>query len=111
MTTLRMKNRKMAGLKLALTIQQSCQLLESSGTLYEELDKVFNGTVSEEMLEEMIEIVQLSAAQANKKSKKSNIYPMRRAPMPYEGQPLTANRKAIKNLVKNRIVSDLNFIY
>jgi hypothetical protein len=63
------------------------------------------------MLDEMIEIVQLSAAQANRKPKKSNIYPMHNAPMPYEGQPLTEGRKLLGTLVENRVVSDLNFLY
>jgi len=63
------------------------------------------------MLEDMTVVIQLSAAQANKKPKKSNIYPMRRAPVPYEGQSLTEGRKAIRNLVENRVVNDLNFLY
>ncbi len=83
----------------------------SSGALYEQLDGVFDGTVSEERLDAMIDIVQLSAAQANRKPKKSNIYPMHSAPMPYDGQPLIEGRKAIRNLVENRVVSDRNFLY
>lgn len=108
--TLRMKNRKMSWSEEGANNLAKLLVARASGTLYEQLDGVFDGTVSDEMLDEMIEIVQLSAAQANRKSKKSNIYPMHNAPMPYEGQPLTEGRKAVRNLVENRVVSDLNFL-
>ena len=61
------------------------------------------------MLEDMVEIVQLSAAEANRRPKKSSIYPMRRAPMPYTGQSLTEGRKAIRDLVENQASSNLGF--
>ena len=111
MITLRMKNRKMSWSEEGANNLAKLLAARASGALYEQLDGVFDGTVSEEMLDEMIEIVQLSAAQANKKPTKSKIYPMHSAPMPYEGQPLTEGRKAIRNLVENRVVSDLNFLY
>jgi hypothetical protein len=111
MITLRMKNRKMSWSEEGANNLAKLLAARASGALYEQLDGVFDGTISDKMLDEMIEIVQLSAAQANKKSKKSNIYPMHSAPMPYEGQPLTEGRKAIKNLVENRVASDLNFLY
>jgi hypothetical protein len=111
MITLRMKNRKMSWSEEGANNLAKLLAARASGTLYEELDGVFDGAVSEKMLDEMIEVVQLSAAQANRKPKKSNIYPIHNAPMPYEGQPLTEGRKAIRNLVENRVVSDLSFLY
>ena len=111
MITLRMKNRKMSWSEEGANNLAKLLAARASGALYEQLDGVFDGAVSEDMLDEMIEIVQLSAAQANKKPTKSKIYPMHSAPMPYEGQPLTEGRKAIRNLVENRVVSDLNFLY
>jgi hypothetical protein len=109
--TLRMKSRKMSWSQTGAENLARLLSARASGTLYEQLDGIFSDTVEEEMLEEMIEIIQLSAAQANKKPLRSNIYHMHNAPIPYEGQPLTEGRKAIRNLVENRAVSDLNFIY
>lgn len=59
------------------------------------------------MQNEVIEIVQLSAAQANRMNKGNGTNPIQRVSMPYEGQPLTEGRKAIRSLVKNRVASDL----
>lgn len=109
--TLRMKNRKMSWSEEGGENLSRLLAARASGTLYRELEEIFYGTVSNEMLEDMIDIIQLSAAQANKRSKESNIYPMHYSSRPYEGQPLTAGRKAIRNLVENRVASDLNFIY
>lgn len=109
--TLRMKNRKMSWSEKGGNNLARLLTARADGSLYEQLDRIFDDTVSDDMLEDMIVVIQLSAAQANKKPKKSNIYPMRSAPVPYEGQPLTEGRKAIRNLVENRIAGDLNFLY
>ena len=109
--TLRMKNRKMSWSEDGADNLAKLLVARASGALYEQLNVVFDDTVSDEMLDEMIEIIQLSAAQTNRKPKKSNIYPTHNAPMPFEGQSLTEGRKAIRNLVENRAVSDLNFLY
>lgn len=109
--TLRMKNRKMSWSEEGANNIAKLLAARASGSLYEHLNGIFDDTVSDEMLDEMVEIVQLSAAQANRKPKKSSIYPIRSVPVPFEGQPLTGGRKAIRSLVENRIVSDLNFIY
>lgn len=109
--TLRMKNRKMSWSEKGGNNLARLLTARTDGSLYEQLDRIFDDTVSDDMLEDMIVVIQLSAAQANKKPKKSNIYPMRSAPVPYEGQPLTAGRKAIRNLVENRVAGDLNFLY
>ncbi|NLJ41647.1 MAG: hypothetical protein GX352_08580 [Clostridiales bacterium] len=109
--TLRMKNRKMSWSEEGGSNLARLLTARVSGTLYEELNAVFNGVVSDDMLDEMVVAVQLSAAQANKRPKRSKVYPMSSASRPYEGQPLTEGRKAIRNLVSNRIASDLNLFY
>lgn len=109
--TLRMKNRKMSWSEEGAINLARLLALRASGTLYDELAVLFDDSISDEMLEEMVEIVQLSAAQVNKSPKRSNAYPAQKAPIPFEGQALTAGRKAIRDLVENRIASDLNFIY
>lgn len=108
--TLRMKNRKMSWSEEGANNLAKLLCARASGTLYKKLDGIFNDTVSEEMVEEIIEVIQLSAAQVNKEPKKSKFYPIRSAPIPYEGQARTMGRNAIKSLVTYRVVSDLNFI-
>jgi len=109
--TLRMKNRKMSWSEEGANNLARLLTARVSGSLYQQLDKIFDDAVSDGMLEDMTVAIQLSAAQANKKPKKSNIYPIHNAPIPYEGQPLTEGRKAIRNLVENRVAGDLNFLY
>lgn len=109
--TLRMKNRKMSWSEDGANNLARLLACRASGTLYQELDGVFDNTLSDQMLEEIVDVIQLSAAQANKGPKRSNIYPIPRAPRPFEGQPLTEGRKAIRNLVENRFANDCNFIY
>ncbi|HZK00355.1 MAG TPA: UPF0236 family protein, partial [Tissierellaceae bacterium] len=107
--TLRMKNRKMSWSENGANHLVKLLAARASGTLYGQLDSLFDGTVSEDMLDEMVEIIQLSAAEANRMGKKTGIYPMQNSPMPFEGQPRTEGRRAIRNLVENRIVSDLSY--
>ena len=68
---------------------------------------LLDDTVSEEKLEEVIEVVQLSAAQVNRKPKKSKFYKIHQSPIPFTGQAVTEGRKAIQRLVKNRVASEL----
>lgn len=107
--TLRMKNRKMSWSKQGANHLVKLLAARASGSLYQELSSIFDRTIPETMLDEFIEKVPLSAAEVNKKTKKTGIYFINRAPMPYEGQARTEGRKAIRNLVENRFVSDLGF--
>lgn len=101
---LRMKGRKMSWTKSGANALGKLLALRASGKLYDELDALFNSRLPYDKLEEIVEeVVQLSAAEANKKPKRTGIYPIRRAPMPYEGQAMTLGRKAIRNLTENRI--------
>ncbi len=107
--TLRMKNRKMSWSKKGANNLAKLLAIRAGGRLYEVLDGLFEDTVSEEALEEIVEFIELSAADVNKKPKNTGIYPIRSAPIPFEGQALTQGRKAIRDLVKNRAVGDLKF--
>ena len=104
---LRMKNRKMSWSEKGGNNLAKLLTARASGELYKQLDGIFDGTVSETMQNEIIEVVQLSAAQANRMNKGNGTIPIKTVPMPYEGQPLTEGRKAIRDLVKNRVISDL----
>lgn len=107
--SLRMKKRKMSWTQKGANHLVKLLAARASGTLYEKLNSLFKETVSEDMLDEMIEIVQLSAAGANKKGKKTGIYPIHSSTKPYEGQARREGRRAIRNLVENRVASDLNY--
>ena len=101
---LRMKGRKMSWTKSGANSLGKLLALRASGKLYDELNILFNSRLSYNKAEEIVEeVVQLSAAEANKKPKRTGIYPIKRAPMPYEGQSMTLGRKAIRDLTENRI--------
>ena len=101
---LRMKGRRMSWTKNGANSIGKLLALRASGKLYDALDRLFDNTMSEDKLEEVIEeVVQLSAAEANRKPKRTGIYPIKIAPMPYEGQPMTIGRRAIRDLTENRI--------
>lgn len=104
--TLRMKNRKMSWSEKGGNYLAKLLTARTSGELYKQLDGIFDGVISETMQNEIIEVVQLSAAQANRMNKENGTNPIKTVPKPYEGQVLTEGRKAIRDLVKNRIISD-----
>ena len=101
---LRMKCRKMSWTKIGANAIGKLLALRASGKLYDALDTLFNSTLTHDKLDEIVEeLIQLSAAEVNKKPKRTDVYPIKRAPMPYEGQAMTLGRKAIRDLTKNRI--------
>ena len=104
---LRMKGRKMSWSVKGANYLAKLLAARASGTLYKRLDELFNDTIPEDKLEEITEIIQLSSAEVNRKVGVSKVYKIRRSPIPFEGQPLTEEMKAIRKLVENRIASDL----
>ena len=104
---LRMKNRKMSWSENGGNHLAKLLTARASGDLYNQLDGIFDGAVAETIQNEIVQIVQLSAAQANRMNKGNGSNSIKIVPMPYEGQPVTEGRKAIRNLVKNRVISDL----
>lgn len=104
---LRMKGRKMSWSIKGATHLAKLLAARASGSLYEQLNKLFDGVMSKDKLDEMVEILQLSAAEVNKKMKTSKIYRAHNSPMPFESRPLTEGMKAIRSLLENRVASDL----
>ncbi|HBR28794.1 MAG TPA: ISLre2 family transposase [Firmicutes bacterium] len=104
---LRMKGRKMSWSINGASHLAKLLAARASGTLYANLDGLLGGAVSEEKLEEVIEVVLLSAAEVNKKPKESKFYKIQESPVPFTGKALTEGRKAIQRLVGNRIASEL----
>ena len=104
---LRMKGRKMSWSIKGAGHLAKLLAAKASGTLYTNLDRLLKGTVSEEKLKEVIEVVLLSAAEVNKKPRESKFYKIQESPVPFTGKALTEGRKAIQQLVGNRIASEL----
>ena len=104
---LRMKGRKMSWSVKGANFLAKLLAARASGNLYAKLEMLLDDTVSEEKLEEVIEVVQLSAAQVNRKPKKSKFYKIHESPIPFTGKAVTEGRKAIQRLVKNRVASEL----
>ena len=82
---------------------------KASGSLYTTINAVLYGVIPDEKFEEIVETVILTAAQANKKPKKSNVYPVHKGSTPFEGSAVTAGRKAIRNMLQNRCASDFTY--
>jgi len=78
-----------------------------SGRLYSTTNQVLGGIVPDEKLEEIAEVVTLTAADVNKKVKKSKIYSIHNAKMPLEGSAITNGRKAIRKMLEDRCTSEL----
>lgn len=100
LVTLRMKVRKMNWLLKGAKLLT----LRSGGKLYEVLDTLYTDIANDDQLAKMVEkVVQMSAAQVNKKSKYSDYYSIKGALC----QDMTKRRKTIRNLVENRVASEL----
>lgn len=104
---LRMKGRKMSWSVKGASYLAKLLAARASGTLYARLDELLDGTVSEKIYEEIIEVIQLSAAKVNRKPEESKFYNIRSSPVPFTGKAFTEGRKAIQRLVSNRIASEL----
>ncbi len=82
---------------------------KASGSLYATINAVLYGVIPDEKFQEIVETVILTAAQVNKQPKKSNVYPVHKGSIPFEGSAVTEGRKAIRNMLQNRCSSE--FIY
>ena len=69
----------------------------------------FNDLVSTDLMEKFEDIVVLHPEAVDRELKKCKSYTNRRAPMPYDGYAITEGRNAIRNLVRNRTMSNLGY--
>lgn len=84
--------------------------LKTSGKLNSVVEAYFNVTISEEKLAEIKEEIKLSAADVNKKQKKAKTYHIQRGGMPFEGCAMTNSRKAIREILRYKCLSELKVI-
>ncbi|MGO5092132.1 ISLre2 family transposase, partial [Clostridium sp. LCP25S3_F10] len=75
--------------------------------IYNVINEVCSGTISEDKLETITEMITLTAADVNKKTKKSKYYTIQKANIPFTGCAMTNGRKAIQSFFKQRNFSNL----
>jgi len=84
--------------------------LKTSGKLNRVVETYFNVIISEEKLAKIKEEIKLSAAYVNRKQKKAKTYHMQRGGMPFEGCAMTNSRKAIREILRYKCLSELKAI-
>jgi len=77
--------------------------------IYNFIASQYNKLVSKEVLSSFEELVVLTPEAVDRHIKKSKVYKTKRGKVPYDGYATTEGRKAIQNLVRNRVFSDLGF--
>lgn len=71
--------------------------------IYSLIEEFGNQIISEDKLESIEEAVILTAANVNKKPKKSNIYPIRHGKMPFEGSAMSNWMKGLRRYIDGSI--------
>lgn len=107
---------RMKGNKTSWSIQGASNLAKilaekASKELATTIKSLLNKEIKEEKLEEIIEKVGLTAAEVNKKPKKSKIYKHKRASMPFSQCSVTNGRKAIKDMLGCKCASQMNLSF
>lgn len=98
----RMKNRKASWSIKGASNLAKILASKASKELDKLIDTLLNGTLAEEKIEEIKEVLRLTAAQVNRKPKKSRIYPTRKGRMPFTGCAITNGRLAIKKMLEDK---------
>ncbi|WP_243105902.1 hypothetical protein [Clostridium fermenticellae] len=103
----RMKGRKMSwSIKGANNLAKI--LAEKAGKrIYQTIDEICSGSISDDKLEKIKEVITLTAADVNKKPKKSRYYHIHKAGIPFTGCAVTNGRKAIQSFFQERNLSEL----
>ncbi|MDD3224618.1 MAG: hypothetical protein PHX70_07935 [Clostridium sp.] len=71
------------------------------------IDEVCSEVISEDKLETITEMIPLTAADVNRKAKKTKYYPVQQARIPFTGCAMTNGRKAIQSIFERRNFSEL----
>ena len=103
---------RMKGRKMSWSIKGASNLAKilaekASKRIYNVIDEVCSGVIPEDKLETITEMIPLTAADVNKKAKKSKYYPVQQARIPFTGCAMTNGRKAIQSFFKQRNFSEL----
>ncbi|WP_396276491.1 ISLre2 family transposase [Haloimpatiens lingqiaonensis] len=103
---------RMKGRKMSWSIKGANNLAKilaekASKRIYNVINEVCSGVVSDDKLETITEMITLTAADVNKKVKKSKYYPIQQARIPFTGCAMTNGRKAIQSFFKEKKFSEL----
>ncbi|WP_027624509.1 ISLre2 family transposase [Clostridium lundense] len=103
----RMKGRKMSWSISGANNLAKILAEKASKRIYDVINEVCSGIVSEDKLETITEMITLTAADVNKKVKKSKYYTVQQASVPFTGCAMTNGRKAIQSFFQQRNFSEL----
>lgn len=103
----RMKGRKMSWSIGGANNLAKILAEKASKRIYNIINEVCSGLISEDKLETITEIITLTAADINKKVKKNKYYPVQQSSIPFAGYAMTNGRKAIQSFFQQRNFSEL----
>lgn len=103
----RMKGRKMSWSISGANNLAKILAEKASKRIYNVIDEVCSGIISEDKLEIITEMITLTAADVNKKVKKGKHYPIQHASIPFTGCAMTNGRRAIQSFFQERNFSEL----
>ncbi|MEG2288507.1 MAG: hypothetical protein RR891_07335 [Clostridium sp.] len=73
------------------------------------IDNTYRNIASDQLLKQFEEIIVLHPEAVDRHLKKSKVYKTKQGNMPYDGCATTEGRNTIRNLIRNRIFSNLGF--
>lgn len=105
---------RMKGRKMSWSIKGADNLAKIlsekfSNRLFETLDKIYKNIIPNEVVDNVIKSIPLSAAKSEIKTDNNKIYKIHSAQIPYSGASTTLARKIIRNLCSDRELGDLNY--
>ena len=106
---------RMKGRKMSWSIKGADNLAKIlaekfSGRLFETVDKIYKNIILNEVVDEIVINMSLSASKSKQKNDNNKIYKIHTAPIPYSEAPATLSARIIKNLCSDRKIGDLNYI-
>lgn len=105
----RMKGRKMSWSISGADNLSKILSEKFSNRLFETVDKIYRNIIPNDIIENMVESLPLTAAQSNKTPAKSKVYKCPSAPIPYSGAAMTLGRKILRDLCGIKSLSDIGY--
>jgi hypothetical protein len=103
----RMKGRKMSWSISGANNLAKILAEKANKRIYNLIDNICNDVIPKDKLETITEILTLTAADVNRKPKKSKYYPIHQADIPFADCAITNGRKAIQDFFRQRNFSQL----
>lgn len=105
----RLKGGKRSWAKIGANNMAKVLSAKANNKIVSILTSNLNDVVSNDLMEKFEDIVVLHPESVDRKLKKCKSYTNRRALMPYDGYAITEGRNVIRNLVRNRTMSNLGY--